>query len=111
MNPIQKARQNIEADILAYAKSQARDGETPESALVRLIDSQDPRIESMHKAASIMKQIAEPDRSREQAESVMQQMSKAESARTGASQHEAAASLLRDNADYRKAYSIYVGLQ
>ena len=41
----------------------------------------------------------------------MEQMAKAEASRTGQPQHEAAASLLRDNADYRKAYAIYSGLQ
>lgn len=107
-----QVRKNIEAEMLNIAKREARDGETPEAALVRLIDSRDPRIESMYRAADIMKGLGDPrDRSREQAESIMQQMAKAEASRTGTSQHEAAATLLRDSADYRQAYAIYVGLQ
>lgn len=110
MSPIQKARQNIEAEILAYAKSQAHDGETSERALLRLVDARDPSVESMYAATSVMRGIADTTNSRKQAESNMQTMAKNEAARTGVSEHEAASSLLRDDADYRKAYSIYVGL-
>ena len=99
--PFYKARRNIENEILAYAKSEARDGETAEQALVRLIDQRDDRISNMYEAANVLKQLDDPSRSREQAESIMEQMAKTEASRTGKSKHEAAASLLRDNADYR----------
>ena len=109
--PIYKARRNIENEMLAYAKRAARDGETAEQALVRLIDARDPQVEAMYNATSVMKQIDAGGSSREQAEAIMEQMAKSHATRTGVSQHEAAASLLRDNADYRKAYAIYVGLE
>lgn len=110
MSPPQKARQNIEEQILVYAKGQARDGETAERALAQLMDDRDRQVESMYAATSIMKGIDVPSNSRKQAEAIMQRMAKSEAARTGATEHEAASALLRDDADYRKTYAFYVGL-
>lgn len=106
-----KVRTNLHDEMMSIAKREARAGETPEQSLVRLIDARDSRISKMYEAANVLKQLHDPSRSREQAESIMEQMAKNEASRMGKGQHEAAASLLRDNADYRKAYSIYVGLQ
>ncbi|MEM7305036.1 MAG: hypothetical protein AAF682_00125 [Planctomycetota bacterium] len=106
-----KARTNLHDEMMSIAKREARDGETAEQSLVRLIDKRDPRISSMYEATNVLKTIADPSRSREQAEAIMEQMAKDEASRTGQTQHEAAARLLRDNADYRKAYTIYSGLQ
>ena len=57
-----KARTNLHDEMMSIAKREARDGETAEQSLVRLIDQRDPRISHMYEAANVIKSLDDPSR-------------------------------------------------
>ena len=50
-----KVRTNLHGEMMGIAKREAREGETPEQSLVRLIDERDSRIESLFQAGDVAK--------------------------------------------------------
>ena len=106
-----KAGATLHDEMLSIAKREARDGETPEQSLVRLIDQRDERIEKLYAGGKLTKQLgAQLPHDREQAEARMQSITKAEMSRTGQSEPEVVSRLLNENPEYRKAYAAYAGL-